>query len=72
VILPFNAIKLLSDQNDIIVDPFAGSMTALIACEQLKRQGLMMELNPLYIEASLERVRKYFPDIEIESSGELE
>ena len=71
IILPFNTIKLLSDKNDIVIDPFAGSMTTLIACEQLKRRALMMELDPLYIEASLERIRKYFPDIEIESSGEL-
>jgi DNA modification methylase len=71
VILPFNAIKLLSDKGDVIIDPFGGSMTTLIACEQLKRRALMMELEPLYIEASLERLKKYFPDINIESSGEL-
>jgi hypothetical protein len=36
-------------------DPFGGSGTTLIACEQLNRKCLMMELNPAYCDVIVQR-----------------
>lgn len=42
-------------KNDIVHDPFGGSGTTLIACEQLGRTCLMMELNPAYCDVVIKR-----------------
>lgn len=65
IILPFRCIQMMSDENDVVVDPFGGSMTTMIAAEQLGRRALCMERDPKYIQAALNRIRKYFPEIEI-------
>jgi DNA modification methylase len=65
IILPYQAIKMTTAEGETVVDPFAGSMTTLLAAEQLNRVSLCMELEPKYIQHSLYRIRKYFPDIEI-------
>lgn len=40
---------------DYIYDPFGGSGTTLIACEKAKRRCLMIELNPVYVDAIVKR-----------------
>ena len=37
------------------MDPFGGSGTTLIACEQLKRRCRMMELDPHYVDVIIDR-----------------
>lgn len=49
-------IKVLSDKNGIVYDPFLGSGTTLVACEQLGRQGRGMELEPKYAAVILQRM----------------
>lgn len=71
IILPFRAISMLTEHGDYVIDPFGGSMTTLLACEKLGRKGLMMEMDPNYIESALTRIRKYYPDIDISSTGDL-
>ena len=44
---------------DIVLDPFAGSGSTLIACEQLERQGYMIELDPRYCQIILDRYEAY-------------
>jgi len=41
---------------DIIADPFLGSGTTLVACEQLGRKGRGIEIEPKYVAVSLERL----------------
>ena len=53
--LPFKAINLTTNENDIVADPFGGSGTTLIACEQLKRKCYMMELDPKYVDVIIDR-----------------
>jgi DNA modification methylase len=48
--LPSFIIKSFSNPKDIISDPFAGTGTTLLACEQLARTCFAMELNPLFCE----------------------
>ena len=50
--LPEFFIKLLTDEGDLVVDPFAGSNTTGFVSEQLGRQWIALELLDEYLEAS--------------------
>jgi len=50
--LPEFFIKLLTDEGDLVVDPFAGSNTAGKVAEMLGRRWIGMELVEEYLEAS--------------------
>ena len=50
--LPEFFIKLLTDEGDIVLDPFAGSNTAGAVAERLGRRWVAMELIEEYLEAS--------------------
>jgi DNA modification methylase len=53
--LPSFFIKAFSDDGDIWLEPFAGSGTTGIACENLGRRARMVELDPKYCAVILER-----------------
>jgi DNA modification methylase len=53
--LPAEYIKAMSDEGDIVIEPFGGSGTTLIACEQLGRQCRIMELEPKYVDVIIKR-----------------
>jgi len=57
--IPTKAIKILSYKNDIILDPFAGSGTSLVAAEILDRRWLGIELSPNYCQIANERVQAF-------------
>lgn len=48
-------IKICSRQDGVILDPFGGSGTTLIAAEQLGRACYMMELDPRYVDVIIQR-----------------
>jgi DNA modification methylase len=50
--LPEFFIRLLSEEGDIVLDPFAGSNMTGRTAEDLGRQWLSFELSPEYVEAS--------------------
>lgn len=50
--IPIFFIKLLTDENDLIFDPFGGSNTTGEAAEILKRHWISVEDNNIYIEGS--------------------
>ena len=50
--LPEFFVKLLTDEGDLVVDPFAGSNTAGAVSERLGRRWIAMELLEEYLEAS--------------------
>jgi DNA modification methylase len=60
--LPFNCIRFYSYENEIVVDPFAGAATTMIAAEQLGRKGRMLEMDPLYVQVAVNRYKKMFPN----------
>ena len=57
--LPEFFIKLLTDENDLVIDLFGGSCTTGEACENLNRRWMCFELNRQYIAGSLFR---FLPD----------
>jgi site-specific DNA-methyltransferase (adenine-specific) len=61
--IPTKAIKILSYKNDVILDPFAGSGTTLVAAQILERRWLGIELSPNYTEIAKTRV-EYFKTLE--------
>ncbi|MGH8502407.1 MAG: DNA-methyltransferase [Gammaproteobacteria bacterium] len=50
--LPDFFIRLLTDEGDVVLDPFAGSNTAGAVAERLARRWLALELVEEYLEAS--------------------
>lgn len=57
--IPTKAIKILSYKNDIVLDPFAGSGTSLVASEILGRRWIGIELSPNYAKVASERVQAF-------------
>lgn len=53
--LPSFFIKAYSDKGDIWFEPFSGSGTTIIACEQLGRKCRAVELHPPYVAVALQR-----------------
>lgn len=48
-------IKNSSREHDNVLDSFGGSGSTLIACEQLKRNCYMCELDPRYVDVIIDR-----------------
>ncbi len=55
VALADKALNNSSKQSDIVLDPFLGSGTTLIACERLGRKCRGIEIEPKYVAVTLER-----------------
>jgi DNA modification methylase len=47
-----------SNRGDLVVDPFIGSGTTLIAAHRTKRRGAGIELDPVYVDTALRRLAK--------------
>ena len=60
------AIRNSSLSNDIVLDPFGGSGSTLIACEQLDRTCYMMELDEHYCDVIIRRYINYRLDNNLE------
>ncbi len=53
--LPAEYIKAMTQEGDAVLEPFGGSGTTMIACEQLGRQCYMVELDPCYVDVIIAR-----------------
>ena len=56
VCLPERAIKAHSAVGAIVWEPFSGSGTTIVVCEQLSRQCRAVEIEPKYCAVTLERL----------------
>lgn len=63
--VPTKAIANSSQHGQNVYEPFAGSGTTLVACENLNRKCYAIEISPDYCAVILERMATAFPDIEI-------
>ena len=56
ILIPY--IKVLTKRDDLVVEPFCGSGSTLIAATKLKRRCFIMEKSPVYTEVALKRWEK--------------
>lgn len=56
LLIPY--IKVLTKRNDLIVEPFGGAGSTLIAAEKMKRRCYLMEKSPVYCEVIKRRWEK--------------
>ena len=56
LLIPY--IKVLTKRGDLIVEPFGGSGSTLIAAEKMKRRCFLMEKSPIYAEVVRNRWEK--------------
>lgn len=53
--LPYRSLLAYSRPDDLVLDPFAGSGTSLIACEKAHRRARVMERIPRYCDIIVKR-----------------
>ena len=71
VALVAEALKDCSRRGGLVLDPFAGSGTMLIAAERTGRRARVMEISPQYADVSVRRWQQYTgKDAVLESTGE--
>jgi DNA modification methylase len=53
------AIENSSRIGNLVLDPFAGSGTALIACQRTRRRARLMEIDPCYVDVICQRWEQF-------------
>jgi len=59
VALVADAMGDTSRRGDIVLDPFMGSGTTILAAERVGRRGYGIEIDPLYVDAAVRRWQKF-------------
>jgi DNA modification methylase len=84
VALVADAIRDCSDRGEIVLDAFAGSGTTLVAAHKVGRCGYGIELEPRYVDVTIERLAalglqavevttgRTFAELQIERSGQVQ
>jgi DNA modification methylase len=67
--LPGRGIRLCTASNDLVVDPFGGTGTTLIAAEKYNRRAALIELSPVYCDLIIERWQTYTGQAAVRSDG---
>jgi DNA modification methylase len=68
VALVADAIKDCSKRGDLILDPFGGSGTTLIAAEKTKRRAALIELDPIYVDVIIRRWQAYTGGVAVDAA----
>jgi len=55
VLMVSDAILDCTKRNDVVLDPFLGSGTTLLAAERTGRRCYGIELDPIYVDTTVER-----------------
>jgi DNA modification methylase len=55
VALVVDAMRDCSRRGDIVLDPFMGSGTTILAAERVGRRGYGLELDPIYVDTTIRR-----------------
>lgn len=63
--IPENVMKILTWQDDIVLDPFMGSGTTAIAAKKLKRHYIGFEISENYAKIATERVNNLTEELEM-------
>jgi DNA modification methylase len=71
VALVADALRDCSRRGDIVLDPFMGSGTTILAAERVGRRGYGLEIDPLYVDAAVRRWQRFTgKDATLESTGQ--
>lgn len=62
-------ILLGSKPKDLILDPFGGSGTSGVAAKELGRRSILIELNPDYVDSSLNRQQDVQAHLHLQTAG---
>ena len=57
--IPLKAIKILTYKNDVVLDPFCGSGTSIVASEISGRRWIGIELSENYCKVAKQRVQHF-------------
>ena len=63
VALPQFVIEAYTDPGEIVLDPFGGSGTTMLAAQRTGRIARSIEIAPEYVDVAIERFRQNFPDV---------
>ena len=64
-----DAILDVTARDEIVLDPFCGSGTTIIAAERTGRRGYGVELDPLYVDTAITRWQRTTKQVAIHASG---
>jgi DNA modification methylase len=67
ILIPY--IKVLTKRGDLVVEPFCGSGSTLIASVKLKRRCYIMEKSPVYAEVAMKRWEKLTGEKRVKVDG---
>ena len=54
-----HAVRNSSASSDLVLDPFGGSGSTLIACQKTGRKARLMEIDPQYVDVALQRWQRF-------------
>ena len=60
--LPLRLIHLYTYENDLVLDPFLGSGTTLLAARQASRRGVGYDIDPEYVQIAEDRLQQAMVD----------
>jgi DNA modification methylase len=70
VALPELLIKLYTYKDDLVLDPFLGSGSTVVAAARTGRRGAGYDMDPTYVEIARERVRAELDQSTVDSAGD--
>ena len=65
-------IQASSNEGDVVMDPFCGCGTAVVAAEKLGRNWIGIDITHLAISLIKKRLHDHFPDVDFKVEGEPE
>jgi DNA modification methylase len=71
VALVADAMRDCSRRNDVVLDPFMGSGTTILAAERIGRRAYGLEIDPMYVDVAIRRWQSFTKsDAVLEATGQ--
>ena len=67
--LLYRIIEASSNEGDVVLDPFCGCGTAIVASEKLNRKWIGIDITVLAVNLIEKRLREHFPDVKYKLVG---